>query len=95
MVATIGGFVGALLLAVVILHRLMLSGQSLAGCAVYAAIAFVAVMTPMLMMYKLIPARCAKCGGRCWASNPRGNATVKYVCEHCGRVVDTQMRGDI
>jgi hypothetical protein len=93
LVAVITGFIGALVLGVVVLHRLGLSGQSLAGFGIFAGLSFAAVIIPMVVMYKLVPARCARCGGRCWAPNPRGNDTVKYTCEHCGRVVDTHMRG--
>ncbi len=93
MVMSISCFIAALSLAVVVLHRLGLSGQSPRGFAIYALFSVVAVMIPMLVMYKLVPAKCFKCGGRCWAPNPRGNATLKYICENCGRIVDTSMRG--
>jgi hypothetical protein len=93
MTSVIIGFVGALTLGVVVLHRLRLSGQSLVGFAMFALPVFAAVLVPMYVMYKWVPARCCQCGGRCWAPSPKRNDTLKYICEHCGNVVDTRMRG--
>jgi hypothetical protein len=93
MVGSIGGFLGALALGAMLLHRLKLSGQTSEGIALFASISFVATVVPMFVMYKFVPARCSKCCGRCWAPNPRGNDTVKYHCEHCGKSVDTGIGG--
>jgi hypothetical protein len=89
----IAGFVGGLLFAEVVIHRLALSGESLPGFGIYTALSIVSMIVPVALMHKFVPARCSQCGGRCWAPKPRGSKTVKYICENCGCTVDTQMRG--
>jgi len=88
------GFVGA----VVVDHGFALPGQSLYGFAILAALTFSGFLLPAFVFHKLIPARCRKCGGRCWArvtpssDRPRIRMydTLKYYCERCGWVVDTR-----
>ena len=61
LVDSIAGFFGALVLAVMVLHRLALPSQSFTGIAIYASFSFVLTALPMLLMFKLVPARCGDC----------------------------------
>jgi len=88
-------FVSVFMLPVIVLHRFALfSLSSRVSAAIYLVLAVVATITPQVLMYKLVPAKCSSCGGRCWAPFPRRKNTLKYICEHCGRVVDTRLRGE-
>ena len=82
----VAGFIAGAIVAAVLVFRWGTHSLLITGGTMFGAI-MVGVMVPYFL-FKVIPARCPRCGGRAYwkSSNP-----VTYVCPSCGQDVRTSV----